>query len=125
MARKQVYTLLSSLTAAIHFSIILLYIACIFLMILFKELRFYIALFFCLMWIQLVIFKGCSLTQLESYFLKKGGKKYEDVFFINRLAHGLFKKRFRMSPSQVKLFIQRVIWFFFIVSVIIIVLHFC
>lgn len=125
MAKKQVYTYLSSLIAAIHFSMILLYIVCVFLMILSKELRFYIALFFCLMWIQQKLFKGCSLTQLEGYFLKKNGKKYNNVFFINRLAHGLFKERFRMPPNQLRLLIQRVLLFFCIVSVIIIILHFC
>ncbi len=124
MVKKQIYTHLSLFTAAIHFSIVLLYVACIFLIFLFKELRLYIALFFCLIWIQQKVFSGCSLTQLEGYFLKKGGKKCDDVFFLNRFAHDLFEKKFHISINQVKILFQGILLFFCIISVIIIVLHF-
>ena len=124
MARKQTYVHLSSLTAAIHFSFVLLYIACIFLMILSKELRFYAALFFCLIWIQQIVFKGCSLTRLEGYFLKKGGKECDDVFFFNRFMHGLFEKRFRISLNQLKMLFQGLLLFFVIVSGVVIILRF-
>lgn len=126
MAKKQVYIHFSLFTAVIHFSFILLYVACIFLIFLSKTLRFYAAIFFCLIWIQQKMFDGCSLTRLESYFLKKGGKKCDgDIFFCNRLAHGLFKEKFRVPPNQLRLLVQRVILFFCIISGFIIILHFC
>ena len=124
MAKKQIYIYLSSLTAVIHFGIVLLYVACILLMILSKELRFFAALFFCLIWIQQKICRGCSLTQLEGYFLKKCGKKCDDVFFFNRFMHDLFEKRFHISLNQLKMLFQGMLLFFFIVSGVIIILRF-
>lgn len=119
MSRK--YAFLSSLTAVIHFSIVLLYVACIFLLFLFESLKLYIALFFCLVWIQQKLLRGCSLTKLEGYFLKKGDEKCGDVFFFNRFAHNLFKKRFRMSSSQVEALFQGMLLFFFVLSLFIII----
>lgn len=123
MAKKQIHVFLSSLTAAIHFGFVLVYVASIFLLFLSKSLKLYIALFFCLIWVQQKIFNGCSLTKLEGYLLKKGGKGRDDAFFFNRFAHNLFKKRLRTSLSRVEMLFQGMLLFFFIVSAVIIILH--
>lgn len=124
MAKKQIYVFLSSLTAGFHFSIVLLYIASTFLIFLSQKLKLYTASFFCLMWIQQKLFKGCLLTRLEGYFLKKGNKKCDDVFFFNRFTHNLFKKRFHISLNQVRILFQGMLLFFLIISAVIIISYF-
>lgn len=122
MIEKQTYVFFSSLTAAVHFSMALLYVVSMFLIFLSDKLRFYAALFLAVTWIQHKLFKGCSFTHLEGYFLKKAGKNTNDVFFFNRFAHDFFKKTFNMSVSRVTILFQAMILVFFIISMVIIFL---
>lgn len=126
MTKEQIYLFLSSLAATIHFGMVLLYLACTFL-IWFSEsepIRFGAALFLCSVWIQQKIFKGCFSTQLEGYFLKKGGKERDDVFFFNRFTRGFLKKKFYLSVVQVEALFQGMLLFFFVLSAFLIISYF-
>lgn len=124
MVKKKIYSILSGLTAAFHFSIVLLYVACIFIIFTSKELRIYAAISFLLIWILQKIFKGCALTKVEGYFLRKSGKKCDNPFFFNRFAHNFFKKTFNISVSRVAILFQAMLLFFVIVSIVVIILYF-
>lgn len=125
MAKKNIYSFLSSLTAGVHFIIVLLYIVCVYLIFFSRALRIYAAIFLALIWIQHKVFKGCSLNHLQKHFVRKAGKKISgDVFFVDRFVHNLFKERFNIPLCQFEVLFQVMLLFFSVVSVISLILSF-
>jgi len=124
MFRNQFYFYLSSLTAAIHFSVVLFYVSCTILIFFSEKLKIYAAFFLIFIWILQKIFGGCILTRVEEFFLKKAGKRRDNIFFFNGFAHNFFKRTFRMSLSQINFLFQGMLLVFVFISIIVIILYF-
>lgn len=77
---KNKYKTYATLTAIVHSCIAIVFAICIYLILFSKAARIYASLFCLSVGILYLLFKGCTLTQLEQYFLKKAGHKNKLTF---------------------------------------------